>query len=99
MDVVCIKDKWKFHGEYVSEDFARAPKKYEICKVIDKVKVRRSFYYRIEGYSSVFNVKGFIPLDEYLDQFTGALKSEIDEINTLKETNQRKEIYKRILER
>jgi hypothetical protein len=79
--VVCIKSDWKPNRKYPGL-VLKHPVKDEICTVIETIKQHNKLYFRIKGYDTfIFNTHGFVPLDEYLDQFTGALKNEIAELN------------------
>jgi hypothetical protein len=75
MKVVCIKDKWEsVEGPVPIKD----PKKEEICTVINEFDYEGIHYYVLKGYEAAYCSNGFAPIDDYLEQFTGALTKELE---------------------
>jgi hypothetical protein len=77
MKVICIKDKWEI---FQGIDPLKHPKKHEICTVVSSIVDKGKIYYSVDGYVPYYCAKGFVPLDEYLDQFTGALTKELEQL-------------------
>lgn len=80
MKVICIKDEWKI---FQGIDTLKHPKKYEICTVVSSIVEKGNLYYQVSGYAPFYCAKGFVPLDEYLDQFTESLTKELEQVKEL----------------
>lgn len=78
MKVVCITGNWNKSTIFLPTD---NPKKDQICLVVaHKMFPAFGLCYKIKGYekNGFYTAKDFVPLDDYLDQFTANLVEDLE---------------------
>lgn len=83
MKVICIKEnQWEHYSGNKSTD--KDPKYGEFCTVIDTANLPVGLYYVLGEYlGCMYNSNWFIPLDEYLNQYTESLTKELENLELI----------------
>lgn len=76
MKVICIIDGWETCSS------TNNPKLNEVYTVVNSELEHGKLWYTFKEFPSnqTYNSEGFIPLDQYLEQFTGALTKELEQL-------------------
>lgn len=84
MKVVCIKEgNWINVTPYLPDLDNKSPIKDHIYTVLEVVEEYDGLYYELKGFRELYFAKEFVPLDDYLEQFTESLTKELIEVKQL----------------